>query len=179
MTPEFVHRELMQSILAEMFLHPRGIHGVGHWARVLENGMRLAELNQANPRVVQLFAVFHDSQRVCDYRDPEHGLRGAILAKRLRGKFFELSDEEFALLYEACEHHTAGRVVDEPTVQTCWDADRLDLGRVGCTPNPKYFGTPILQHPELVSWAHQRASDFVLPDWIAAAWGEEFFEHLS
>tara|TARA_B100000315_G_scaffold79959_1_gene73252 strand:- start:616 stop:768 length:153 start_codon:yes stop_codon:yes gene_type:complete len=25
------------------------------------------------------------------------------------------------------------------TIATCWDADRLDLGRVGADPNPKYL----------------------------------------
>lgn len=178
MTANFVSQKLMQGILHETILHPRGDHGVGHWARVLDIGMRLSELNQANPRVVQLFAVFHDSQRVSDFDDPKHGLRGAKLAERLRGDLFDLPDDEFALLYEACEHHTAGRTDGQCTVQTCWDADRLDLGRVGLTPAPKYFGTRILDHPELVSWAHLRATTRVLPAWVAEAWGHEVFETL-
>jgi hypothetical protein len=27
------------------------------------------------------------------------------------------------------------------TIQTCWDADRLDLGRVGIRPDPARMGT--------------------------------------
>jgi len=36
----------------------------------------------------------------------------------------------------ACEGHTYKGYHDDVTIQTCWDADRLDLGRVGITPDP-------------------------------------------
>jgi hypothetical protein len=32
-----------------------------------------------------------------------------------------------------------GGVDTDPTVQTCWDADRLDLGRVGIKPHPDFL----------------------------------------
>jgi hypothetical protein len=35
---------------------------------VLENGLRLAQTTGVNIEVVQLFAVFHDSKRVAEYR---------------------------------------------------------------------------------------------------------------
>ncbi|MBB6018173.1 hypothetical protein HNQ04_003450 [Deinococcus radiopugnans ATCC 19172] len=31
----------------------------------------------------------------------------------------------------ACKHHASGQTTDEPTLGACWDADRLDLPRVG------------------------------------------------
>ena len=30
---------------------------------------------------------------------------------------------------------------EHPTIGTCWDADRLDLGRVGIVPQPKFMST--------------------------------------
>ena len=39
-------------------------------------------------------------------------------------------------------HHSDGRVDADVTVQTCWDADRLDLGRVGKRPDPRLLCTP-------------------------------------
>ena len=33
----------------------------------------------------------------------------------------------------------AGDVSTDATIQTCWDADRLDLGRVGIFPSAKYL----------------------------------------
>ncbi len=74
------------------------MHGIGHWARVLENGLRLAEAAGANPEFVSLFAIFHDSQRLNDDHDPEHGLRGAEFAALLRGVEYELKEKDFQSL---------------------------------------------------------------------------------
>jgi uncharacterized protein len=37
------------------------------------------------------------------------------------------------------KHHSDGEVSTDKTIQTCWDADRLDLGRVGIFPSPKFL----------------------------------------
>ena len=66
--------------------------------------------------VVELFAWLHDSCRLTDGRDLEHGPRAAAHARQLRGEFFELSDERFELLSQACESHTRGFTEASPTV---------------------------------------------------------------
>ena len=43
------------------------------------------------------------------------------------------------------------------TVQTCWDADRLDLGRVGTTSKAEYLCTDAGKDPDMIGWAHGRA----------------------
>ena len=53
---------ILHAILEEYVLPWDGDHGIAHWARVLENGFRLAEETGANIEVVQLFAILHDSQ---------------------------------------------------------------------------------------------------------------------
>jgi len=60
-----------------------GIHGFPHWERVRENGLRLAGLTGARTDVVELFAYFHDACRHNDNHDPEHGARGADLARNM------------------------------------------------------------------------------------------------
>src|ERR1043166_5518477 len=100
--------ELLQAILAQYRLSHGGIHGPAHWARVLENGRRLAQTNGAEPLVVELFAVFHDACRHNEDWDPQHGSRGADLAAAFRGRFFELADEPFTALKVACRLHTEG-----------------------------------------------------------------------
>lgn len=141
-----------------------------HWGRVLENGMRLSVLTGARLPVVRLFAVFHDSRRVNEDHDPNHGRRGAALAAELRGKFFELSDEDFELLRIACSNHTGGKTDGDVTVQTCWDADRLDLGRVGIRPDPHYLCTSAAKDPATISWAYQRSIKHVVPDFVTSEW---------
>lgn len=128
-------------ILSHYKLDPAGIHGISHWGRVLENGTQLAELTGANLRIVQLFALFHDSRRMNDDRDTEHGARGAELAGEMNGKLFNLDPEELILLQDACTRHTMGFIDADITVQTCWDADRLDLPRVDRFPVPEKLCT--------------------------------------
>ena len=45
------------------------------------------------------------------------------------------------LLTLACEGHSDGLLDADICVQSCWDSDRLDLGRVGIEPNPHYLCT--------------------------------------
>jgi uncharacterized protein len=125
---------ILHAVLEGYALPWGGDHGVAHWARVLENGLRLARETSADVEVVRLFAVLHDSRRVNEATDPEHGPRAAEFARSLRGRLFDLSDHEFHLLHRACAGHTHERTHPDVTIQTCWDADRLDLGRVGITP---------------------------------------------
>ena len=128
--------ELIRNIRRRYQLPWNGIHGVSHWARVRETGLRLAAPNGASPAVVELFAFFHDACRLNDGWDPEHGRRGAALAAALRGTLIHLTDKEFSLLQTACIDHTKGLTAADITIQTCWDADRLDLARVGIVPDP-------------------------------------------
>ena len=116
-------------------------HGPAHWRRVERNGLLVATRSGADETVVRLFALFHDSRRENEGTDPEHGPRGAAMAEQLRGQYFEVSDEAFALLHYACTWHTEEPQNEDPTIGTCFDADRLDLGRVGIIPDPSYMST--------------------------------------
>jgi uncharacterized protein len=40
---------------------------------------------------------------------------------------------------------------------TCWDADRLDLGRVGIRPDPARLCNEAARHPKLLSEAYERS----------------------
>lgn len=164
-------KPLVHRILQDYSLPWHGTHGVGHWARVLENGLRLARQTKANVEVVQLFAIFHDACRVSEGYDDGHGERGGDLALVLRDEWLVLSDEEFDLLYEACAGHTDGETEADITIQTCWDADRLDLGRVRVCPEPSKLCTKAAKNPEMLKWADGRACFEVIPDFVQADWG--------
>ncbi len=166
-----ISRELIEAIGKQYKLPWDGVHGIGHWARVRENGLCIAAtLPGANLDVVELFAVFHDARRKNESIDAGHGRRGAELAKSLRGAFFELSDEEFALLDMACRYHTDGRTDGDVTVQACWDADRLDLGRADIQPDPRHLCTAAAKDPALMAWADGRARQKMVPEFAAREW---------
>jgi uncharacterized protein len=127
--------------------------------RVREIGLRLAAETGANASVVELFSLFHDSQRISEGSDPDHGNRGAQFAAAMRDAgAFRLTDVEFDQLYEACSGHSDGlTTASTVTVMTCWDADRLDLGRVGIMPNSLYLCTEVARQDEMISWAFERS----------------------
>jgi len=152
-----VSQDLIDMVQTGYALHLDGIHGVAHWARVRTNGLRLAEQTGANPNVVALFALLHDSKRLNDGRDPKHGARAAQFAASLQGSLLTLSEEELELLQFACEYHTDGLTEAEITVQTCWDADRLDLGRVGIRPDPDQLCTLAARESTLLEWAYRQS----------------------
>jgi uncharacterized protein len=154
-----IEKQLVEIIRAQFKLDWHGIHGANHWARVRENGLRLAETTGAKVDVVELFAFLHDSRRNHDGIDPEHGERAADFADDLRTQgVIELSESDFDLLDLACAEHSDGFTEADITVQTCWDADRLDLGRVGIRPHPRYLCTNVAKSPSIIEWAFIRSA---------------------
>lgn len=133
---------LERAITAQFRGGKRSIHGPSHWRRVEQNGIRLCERTRADELVVRLFAWFHDARRINDFMDPRHGRRGAEYAAKLRGTLFDLEDEAFDRLHYACAWHTDELHSGDPTIGTCWDADRLDLGRIGAVPSADFMSTP-------------------------------------
>jgi uncharacterized protein len=126
-------RPVLAAVLERSTSQGSAIHGLNHWRRVAENGRALAsETEGADPLVVGLFAIFHDAMRRHDGEDPDHGSRGAMLVAELRSAgVLELDDDRARLLELACRTHADGTTSSDPTVAVCFDADRLDLGRVG------------------------------------------------
>lgn len=128
------------------------LHGLDHWFRVWQNAQMLVggessiDRSDADMQVVALYALFHDSMRVNDGRDPEHGHRGYKLWERFyrtlpsdMSQFF--SDRRRELLFEACVNHSHGERSIDPTIAVCWDADRLDIHRKGIWPDARYMST--------------------------------------
>lgn len=152
-----IDQNLVSIIRDQFTLDWAGIHGAGHWARVRDNGLRIAEVTGAKPKVVELFAFLHDSKRMNDGYDPDHGARAALFARSLAGSAFELESHDLQLLQDACRGHSDGLTTGDITVLTCWDADRLDLGRVGIRPDPKRLCTPAARDPEILEWAYGRS----------------------
>jgi len=141
-----------------------GIHGVPHWSRVYTNARKLAEAERArdpsiyiSEDVIKLFSFLHDHVRENDGSDPEHGERAAGGAVLLRGIYFDIEDHEMEMLVHAMTFHSDGMTMAEPTVQVCWDADRLDLGRVGKYPNQQYLCTESAKDPEFIQQAFNRS----------------------
>lgn len=117
------------------------LHGLSHWERVEHNGQLLAT-PECDLTVIRLFAYLHDSCRESDGYDEQHGPRAAKMMNSLRHTLLnELTDHQFELLQTACYLHTTAHRTGNPTIDACFDADRLDLGRVKIKPDPKKMAT--------------------------------------
>jgi uncharacterized protein len=81
-------------------------------------------------------------ERNDDGYDLQHGPRAAALVDEIRDtELAFLNDDEILQLKKACELHTTTWRTEDATVNACFDADRLDLGRVGIAPNPDKMAT--------------------------------------
>jgi uncharacterized protein len=152
-----IAQELMDEIRRVFPLSLDGIHGEAHWARVCENGRRLAETTGADFEIVELFAYLHDSKRFNDGWDLEHGRRAASFVRTLQGSLLTLPEEKLEQLAYACAHHSDGLTEADVTVQTCWDADRLDLGRIHIKPDPSRLCTSAAKDPATIEAAYRRS----------------------
>ena len=155
---EMARREIVSVLRSAFRLDWRGIHGAPHWARVRFSGLQLARVNGARLDVVELFALLHDSQRVHDGGDRHHGARAAQFAMKTNGSLFQLDHQGVELLAHACRYHSDGLTEGDVTIQTCWDADRLDLGRVGIRPHPGRLCTEAAREPDFLAAAYRRST---------------------
>ena len=119
------------------------LHGVHHWDRVYGNGKLLCKKNKdTDPFVVGLFAYLHDCCRHNDGNDDQHCLRASWFITMIsRTLLRDVTDEQIMLLKKACELHTNTLRTGDPTIDTCFDADRLDLTRCGVIPDPFRMAT--------------------------------------
>lgn len=168
---------LLAKIASQYKLKADGAHGLSHWARVLENGLRLSAIEGGDTTVISLFAIFHDACRHNQARDPGHGQRGAVLAGKLLQDHPAVNQEQLKMLQRACRDHTAGQTEADLTVQICWDSDRLDLIRVHIKPSPKRLCTNAARSKEILQWANQRAQSKYSPDYVQSEWTPIFATH--
>lgn len=159
---------LVEVVLARAWRPESTIHGDEHWRCVAATGMALAPVvGEVDPALVFSFGLIHDTRRLTDSVEPEHGARAAAFAVELRDEgVLPLDDKRFALLVEALEHHSSGLVSADPTTGTCWDADRLHLPRVSIRPRPDLLSTRPAHGDEPLAAAAQLRTDGP-PSWDA------------
>ena len=99
----------------------------------------------------------HDCCREDDRSDPEHGPRAAEFTETLRNTHIIADDAEFSKLIIAIRDHTLVLHSSDVDIATCWDADRLDIGRVRIKPHKKYLNTSIAKEDWMINWAYKRS----------------------
>ncbi len=109
---------------------------------------------RADLELVLLFAFAHDTRRWHDGHNPDHGRRAAAAMRQLAEVgVLDLEPARLGLLCRACAGHADGLTSPEPTVGVCWDADRLNLWRVGLTPARSMLSTAAARSAEVHDWS--------------------------
>ena len=134
---------IFKGAVAQFELDPFGIHGVNHWHRVFDHAMNILRLledsydvDHADEWFLWNFAMLHDSCRTSDLTDIEHPYRAA--------KMIPDDDSQFNVrLRAAILGHSSGKLTNDRLAGICWDADRLDLPRIGIVPDPDYMSTKV------------------------------------
>jgi uncharacterized protein len=136
-------------------LNIRGDHGIYHWERVDRNGLLLILLDppdklQEAMSILRCFAYLHDCCRENEFTDPQHGQRAADFflenIEKWNKKQVWIDKDNQKLLLEALMFHNDGQTTNDQIVGTCWDADRLDLTRVGIIPDVDLMSTKFGKH---------------------------------
>jgi len=138
-----LNKEFLDKVIKQFPLSINGTHGLGHWQRVLVNGLKLARTTGADTSVVIWFAYLHDCRRLSDMGDVGHGPRAAVFARTHKNEL-GLNEAQLKILLEAISCHTKGCGFGaDITVQTCLDADRLDIKRIGARVDPNQLYTEV------------------------------------
>jgi uncharacterized protein len=151
--------QFLSLIRKDLRVSLEGIHGIRHWERVYRIGSVLSHRMGADLQVVQAFAWVHDARRYTDGSDPDHGKRGAAFARQINDQYLYLTAGQLDVLCTACTYHSRGDTAMDPTVGTCWDADRLDLARLSIEPDPGMLSTSAARDEEFICWACSLSAD--------------------
>lgn len=148
--------------------HNSAIHGVAHWTRVHRYGLLLAEslqLSDDEKMAVALFAWTHDLARTDDGGGNQHAIDGAKYVEVITQKIFDnFPDHILDIVRSAIRYHSDGMCAEEALHEfpmekystfsrdeilnilgCCWDADRLDLLRLGIIPKASHMSIPYWQ----------------------------------
>ena len=89
----------------------------------------------------QFDTLFHISRVDDELRDFFMGIPDETCYHSYKNQLANDYQEQFDKLYHACKFHTTEHRSGDTSIDTCYDADRLDLGRVGIALDPKKMAT--------------------------------------
>lgn len=100
------------AILDRCWRRDSHLHGDAHWRAVTATGLDLVDAGSgADRELVFLFGLLHDSRRVDDGVDPQHGPRAAAFVRELHAeRLLGIDGRQLEVLCDAIEGHSYGSV---------------------------------------------------------------------
>lgn len=117
------------------------IHGINHLRQVAYLAGRFAySINECEETAI-IGGYLHDCARENDGNGNSHAHESALLATKIISKFYpEINIER---VYNAIFFHADGLITDDPFIGCIWDADRLNLVRIGIIPKVELLSTEV------------------------------------
>lgn len=129
-----------EKIIFNSYTLKQGIHGIDHVKRVVENAKIIAKKECPNNYDdIVIGAYLHDIGRIDDNGGNEHAFRGFEISKQLLAKYWPHLNHKKILT--AIKEHADSLITDDPLIGSIWDADRLDLTRLGIKINLELLST--------------------------------------
>ncbi len=107
------------------------LHGISHLRRVAILSGRLANAVGEDVESAVVMGFLHDCARRNDKNDIDHARDSEVLARGLIERFYSHLDVD--RICEAIAGHADGEVTSDPFTGCLWDADRMELKRIGRT----------------------------------------------
>lgn len=163
---EVIPKEIIKNICDNYKLDlSTSLHGINHWARVLENGIILSEYNGANKKVIIAFSFFHSALRDNEEHDPEEGIKGATLLNYYEEEL-NMTEEEINKASIACKEFVYKNKNEDKDIFTCFDSQNLDSMRSGLYPDKKDMHTEAAKNIGIITWAMKRGMNNHISDWV-------------
>lgn len=146
-------------------------HGPRHWRDVARVGLALAAGDvDADLDVLLLFAAAHDTQRLGEHSDPEHGMRASNVVRQMQ---LPLTAGQLDTLRVALTLHDLGATTKNVTIGYCWDSDRLTLCRVGLEPHPGLLSSDdaegLTEYARQIVTGEDRSWEAIIDDVVPSA----------
>jgi uncharacterized protein len=130
----------IEEIVKPFMKNEEGIHGLAHSLRAAHFAKMIAKSECPGSLDDTIIGAFlHDIGRTDDSNDRTHASRSAEIAEELLKRHWPDLNHEKILF--AIMRHGDGLISEDPIIGTIWDADRLDLSRLGIKINPELIST--------------------------------------
>lgn len=117
------------------------VHGVSHLMSVAATAARIAHATGEDVMSATVGGFLHDCARQNDGNGEGHARESAQMARSIIVKHF--GELDVNRICSAIADHAAGKTTADGLAAAIWDADRLDLARLGIVVDPAYLSTAL------------------------------------
>lgn len=134
--------QVEENVVPYLSFSNSNIHGIKHLRKVAYLAGRFATCLNTNIEAAVIGGYLHDCARIDDGVGNHHAHKSAVLAEKILNEIYP-NYVESKTIYNAIYSHADGLISDDKIIGCVWDADRLNLIRLGIIPQLDLLSTPV------------------------------------